>query len=265
MSKTLAERLWTARTVGGLVPRAAADDLRDDAEAYAVQREIEAHAGFRRAGWKVGATSDMAQELLDVTGPASAPMFEPHCLQSPAEVAIFEGQGASVECEFAFRFGRPLPSRTDEYSRDQVLDAVEALLPSIEVVACRFEGGFLGMDGTRLIADMTGNLAWVWGTGTDDWRGRDLATHRIVLSKNGERVTEGTGAQVLGDPLNVLIWTAHHLSRQGEGIAAGDVVSTGTCTGLTAVIPGDAVLADFGDLGSVEVRFRAGVGDSAGI
>ena len=44
-------------------------------------------------------------------------------------------------------------------------------------------------------------------------------------------------------------------------IAAGEVVSTGTCTGVVAVQPGDVMTAEFGDLGAVEVAFRARVRD----
>ena len=36
------------------------------------------------------------------------------------------------------------------------------------------------------------------------------------------------------------------------GLKAGDIVSTGTCTGIDAIKPGDEVIADFGSLGRVE-------------
>jgi 2-keto-4-pentenoate hydratase len=49
-----------------------------------------------------------------------------------------------------------------------------------------------------------------------------------------------------------MLWLANQ-QRSGRGLKAGDIVSTGTCTGLDKVKPGDAVLADFGTLGSVEL------------
>ena len=36
---------------------------------------------------------------------------------------------------------------------------------------------------------------------------------------------------------------------------AGDIVSTGTCTGHLFAAPGDTVRADFGPLGVVEAHF----------
>ena len=148
MSENLAQRLWAARTGGGTVPLAAGDVLIGTEDAYAVQREIATLAGLPRAGWKVGTTSEAAQRLLGTSAPATAPMFQPLCFESPAELGIFEGQSTSVESEFAFRFDRPLPRRDSAYSRQEVLDAVEALVPSIEVVSRRFEGGFKGLGGS---------------------------------------------------------------------------------------------------------------------
>ncbi len=80
---------------------------------------------------------------------------------------------------------------------------------------------------------------------------------RCGCTGDGEAVADGVGANALGDPLNVLEWTANHLSALGDGIRAGEVVSTGTCTGLTPIAPGETLVADFGDLGRVEVRFVA--------
>jgi 2-keto-4-pentenoate hydratase len=250
----LARALWRARTGGGVVARAAAGAIASTAAAYDVQRRVAAVAGLGRAGWKVGATSVAAQTLLGVSEPATAPMFAADCHDSPAEIAVFAEQSTSVECELAFRFTGALPPRDTAYGRAEVLAAVGAVLPAIEVVGCRFEGGFAGLGTLPLIADLAANIAWVRGSERADWRRFDLTRHAVRLSRGGRMVAEGIGANALGDPLRVLEWTANHLSGLGDGIAAGEVVSTGTLTGVVAVNPGDHLLADFGELGPVEAR-----------
>ena len=251
----LANLLWKARSSGGLVPAEAASGIDSIEAAYGVQRKVEALVAMPRYGWKVGATSQEAQRVLDIEEPATAPMFAPTSFQSPADVAVFAGQSASVESEFAFRFVRDLPNRPTPYSLEEVLDAVDALLPAIEIVGGRFEGGFGGLGPIRLIADMVAHTAFVSGQETADWRGIDLKSHSITLFRNGEKVGEGTGSRVLGDPLLVLHWTANHLVSRGESIKAGQIVTTGTCTGITPVTEEDDVLiADFGALGKVEVK-----------
>jgi 2-keto-4-pentenoate hydratase len=48
----------------------------------------------------------------------------------------------------------------------------------------------------------------------------------------------------------------NHQSARGKGLTAGEIVSTGTCTGLDSVHPGDVARADFGALGMVEIDFK---------
>ena len=69
---------------------------------------------------------------------------------------------------------------------------------------------------------------------------------------NGDR--RGRGAGALADPMNVMVWLANQQSRFGRGLKAEEIVSTGT--GLDAVKPGDAVVADFGPLGCVELMLE---------
>ena len=251
----LATALWRARTAGGVVPRAAADWLVSVEAAYDVQREITNLAAQPRIGWKIGTTSIAAQRLLGTDGPLSAPLFAHHCFACPVEIAVFADQDASVESEFSFRFARDLPPRKRAYDRAKVLGAVAAVFPAIEVVGCRFEGGFDNLGAVRLVADMVANTAWVKGRERADWRGMDLKVHPVRLYRNGEPVAKGVGADALGDPLNVLVWTANHLSALGDGIKADEVMSTGICTGVTPIAANETLVAHFGELGRIEVRF----------
>ena len=71
------------------------------------------------------------------------------------------------------------------------------------------------------------------------------------MAINDEVTAVGSGSRALGDPLNVLLWLANKLSERNLGLVAGDIVATGTCTGLDRVEPGDVARADFGTLGAV--------------
>ena len=53
-----------------------------------------------------------------------------------------------------------------------------------------------------------------------------------------------------------LLWLANHRRRRG-GLAAGQVVTTGTCTGLFRAPPGARVRALFAGRPKVELRFSA--------
>ncbi len=253
----LAGLLHQAAMDGSVVHRSEGDCLKSVEAAYAVQRIASGMAGLPKVGWKVGATSVEPQRLLGANEPATAPMFRPNCMTSPATVTVFPNQSPCIEGEFAFRFSGSLPPRSETYTMEEVLEAVESVLPAIEVVGCRFEGGFDGLGALRLVADATAHTAFVSGSDSDEWRSMDLKSHGVAMFRNGEKISEGTGANVLDGPLSVLLWTANHLSRLGDSIEAGEVITTGTCTGITSVKPGDVAFADFGSLGKVELRISS--------
>ena len=55
--------------------------------------------------------------------------------------------------------------------------------------------------------------------------------------------------------MNVLDWFVNTFRGQGRAIEKGWFVMTGTTTGIHAPARGQRAVADFGDLGNVEVTF----------
>ena len=88
---------------------------------------------------------------------------------------------------------------------------------------------------------------------TAPWRDHDLAQHALTARRNGEFVSEGKGANALGDPRIALTWIANELTAYGEHLRAGDVVTTGTCVVPFSLSPGDRAEVDFGAFGTLEV------------
>lgn len=254
----LAQRIWEARRDGDVLPRAVVAGITGAAAAYNLQAAAVEAAGLHRIGWKVAATSDMAVELLKVSGPSIGPVFAERTQASPAEIAIFPAQGPAVECEFAFRLARDLDDGDAPYDRAQLIAAVGAVVPAVEVVASRFEGGFADVGDGLTIADFCFNHAWVHGSDVTDCLGLDLTTAAIRLEKDGTQVADGVGANVLGDPLTALAFAADTAAAIGRPLRAGEIVSTGTCTGVTPVAPGSRIRADFGSLGEIAISFVAG-------
>ncbi len=73
------------------------------------------------------------------------------------------------------------------------------------------------------------------------------------LQLNGNLVASGGAAEVFGNPIAAMLWLTHALDSRGSTLQAGDIVATGSCTGLAQVAPGQRVRAAFGHLGHVEL------------
>lgn len=251
----VAEALWNARAQGGVIAIDPAQRPADDASAYAVQAEAIGMSGIEQVGWKIGAAAQAAMDMLGVGAPFLAPVLAPHCVGDGAEVALVAGQAPGLETEFLVGLGEDLPPREQPYGADEVAAAVASIAPAFEIVASRFEGGLKG-NGLLVIADGGGNAAVVQGAPVHDWRRFDLAEHRLQLSINGEETSSGSGsALIYGDPIAMVTWLANQAEVAPRGLRQGDLVMTGTCTGLTPVKSGDRASADFGALGEVHVRF----------
>lgn len=224
------------------------------ADAYAVQDRVRVLWGERVVAWKAGATALPVQQKFGLGEPFAGPAFAPDTVSSPARLPAARFAHLALESEFAFRFGSTVPPRATPYTREEVLAAVDALVPAIEIVNPRFETLPFGR-GTTAIADCAVNGGLVTGEPVGDFRDLDLAAHAVRLEVDGEVKAEGTGALVLGDPVTSLLWTINHLSARGITLAPGELISTGTTTGIVYVAPGATAVADFGTLGAVEVTF----------
>lgn len=255
MTTELARLLWQARRDGGVVRPDYIDPPKTSAEAHAIQHQIAALSGYAARGFKVGSTSLEAQRILGTDEPGAGLLLAPFVHESPARVTIVAEHTPAVEGEFAFRLGRDLPPRDRPYSLDEVASAVAAVAGAIEVVGSRFAGGLAGKGRLLVTADCGANVALVCGAWHERFPLADLPNHPVTMTVNGTPRGSGTGSRALGDPLNVLVWLANEQSAAGLGLKAGEIVSTGTCTGLDAVMPGDGVRADFGILGEVEISF----------
>jgi 2-keto-4-pentenoate hydratase len=221
---------------------------------YAMQTSAAERWGDQVVGWKVGATSKEIQELFGIGEPIYGRVFAKTTWASPARLKARAFQHLMLETEFSFAFRETLPTRPAPYTRAEVLAAVDAVVPSIEIISPRFQR--LTVDRIpQLVADFSANGGAVLGKPCTDWRRLDLAAHAVSLSIDGVQCRAGTGALVLGDPLKVLEWLVETLRAQGLAITQGQFVMTGTMTGLHSPKPGQTAVADFGALGKVEAAF----------
>jgi 2-keto-4-pentenoate hydratase len=161
-----------------------------------------------------------------------------------------------VEAEFAFSMRDGLSARRTPYEHAEVAAAVAAVWPVLEICDTRL-ADWKAASIEEIIADNGFHGGLVVGRGVADWQSLGLARHEVALSINGAVCAKGASAAVLGEPFDGLIWIANDLARRGYALSAGDIVATGTWTGLHFVSAEAAVVADFGSLGRVELKIRA--------
>ena len=169
---------------------------------------------------------------------------------SPARLAASKGVHEGVEGEIAFRFLRDLPPRGEDYSRAEGVKAMSALA-AIEVVSGRFADR-RSRPPMEQLADCLLNGALVLGGELGDWARLDIANLRVTVWVNGEPVLQHLGGHPIGDPVGVAVALVN-LMRKQYGVKAGQVVTTGSCTRILSLQPGDRYEVEFEGLGGAEL------------
>jgi 2-keto-4-pentenoate hydratase len=217
-----------------------------------VQAKAVAALGWTACGYKIGATNLAVQQALACTEPVSGPLFREAELASGAEFRVTPGL-LGLESEFAFRLARDYPGRDGVLDLASLADAVAECRAAIEVVGRRLEAD-IPLNQKSVIADFGISVAFALGDAIPNWRDGALLDAPVRALVDGKPVAQGNGHLVLGNPLESLLWLARKLAAGGSGLRAGEVVLTGTCTGITQVAAGQTFEARFGDEGCVKLR-----------
>lgn len=218
--------------------------------AYAVQQANTDHwvaAGRRVVGRKIGLTSEVVQRQLGVNQPDFGVLFEDMRLYDGAAVPYRAVLQPRVEAEVAIVLGRSLDDPDLEF--EELVAAVDHLLPAIEVVGSRIAGWDITILDT--VADNASSGMFVLGTVPVDPNAVDLAGAKMSMLVDGVERSTGSSAACLGHPYNAAVWVARRMAEAGTPLGPGDVIMTGALGPMTDLTPGVQVEATIEGLGTV--------------
>jgi 2-keto-4-pentenoate hydratase len=254
MNKTVAKSLAEGRRSGHKMKAYPGDAPETKRQALDLQQAVYEALGWQPIGWKIACTSRRAQLALKTDGPFPGRLFSERQFSSGQQVPTEADNFRVTEPEIVFRMGRSLSPRVQPYDTDEVLAAVDAVHPGLEIVNPRLPKGFDDVVGWY-IADGALNDAIVIGPPSRPLSRDDYAGIKAVAQRNGTVVGTGVGANALAGPDIVLTWLANDLSARGLVLEAGSIVTTGVITEMFSADPGDEITATFAGVGEVSARF----------
>ena len=250
--RSIADRLIDAeRTRSAIEPFTKTNPFLGVETAYAAQALFYGErvtAGEQVVGLKLGLTSRVKQLALGIDRPVYGHLTSGMIVPFGEPVRPAELISPKVEPELAFLMGRELGEHPGVAA---VLEAVDAVMPALEIVDSRYGAPIRLVDS---VADNAGAARVVLGAVARP--PRELTDLRLLgcVFRHQRGVDTAAGGAVMGHPAAAISWLAARLADRGEHIEAGQVILSG---GLTSAIPlrkDMVVRAEFDGLGSVQVR-----------
>lgn len=223
-------------------------------DAYDIQRrwsEARIAGGAKIVGRKIGLTSRAMQQASKMTEPDYGVILDDALFYDGAQIETGSFIKPRLEVELAFIMGEDLSGAGCQVH--DVLRATEFVQPALEIIDYRTEVPRQIVD---TIADNAAFGAIVLGGRTIRPFDVDLRWVGATLSQNSVIEESGVSAAVMGHPAAGLAWLVNKLAQHGGGLKKGDIVLSGSFTRPIDISSGDVILADFGPLGSLGVRFK---------
>ena len=243
----MAEYLWRARQArepyrnlpAELAPQSVAEAYEGQEAYYRLARSTYG----RVAGAKIATTTRVMQELMGIGHPCAGAIFAKTIHASPTRLKAGDFVNLRIECEIGLRLSQDLPAAQAPWTRDSVMPAVVAAMPTYELIEDR-NAVYRETDAKSMIVDNCWNGGIVVGDGPEG------ALPELVgipgrLTMNGKLIAEGRAE----DPYATLALLANTVAERGRGLDAGMVVITGSIVATVSIAPGDRAVFTVDGLG----------------
>ena len=229
-------------------------------EAYKIQDELKiiylTLKDNYMIGKKVGCTNKWAQKQINVEEPFYGNLFSKYSSISGCKLISNNFSEPYMEPEFSFRIKEDINIANAPFTFDQIIDLTETVMGSVEIVDFRFNNELKKIGINNLIATNGASEYWIKGLKEFKLNEINLSDHPVKVFVNDKLKEEGNASNVLGNPLNSLLWVINKLSLKGEPLLKGNVVSTGTCTVAIPLEKKYNVRVNFADMGNIDFQFN---------
>jgi 2-keto-4-pentenoate hydratase len=207
----------------------------------AIQNRTLELLGEKIGGWKCGIPTPngvMLAPIMASTITRTAP-------------APFPGKKAVLEPEIAYVMAHDLPARDSAYTDEEIRAAVQEARFCLELINTRFanknEASFL-----EVLADCFNNWGLFVGPVVENVFTRPLDKLHAKITTPTATIFDDTRSHPSGDPWTSFSWLVHYLNGRGQGLKAGDIVTTGSYAGIVDVPANEPLRIELVGVGVIE-------------
>lgn len=194
-------------------------------------------------GYKAGLTNPAVQKRFGATAPVWGTLYAPMLLANGAVVDAAFGARPLFEADMLVRVSDAAINSAK--TPEDVLRAIDQVIPFIELPDLMVQAP-PKLNGAAVTAINVGARFGVLGTPipvpamrAERYQLLDGLRDMVAIVKgDGAELDRGVGSDVLGHPLNAVVWLAQDLARNGLAMKPGDLISLGSFSKLMPPKPG---------------------------
>ncbi|WP_312834408.1 2-keto-4-pentenoate hydratase [Comamonas sediminis] len=221
--------------------------------------------GKKPIGYKAGLTSAAMQKRFQTDKPVWGVLYEGALLPNRSAVPAAFGARPMFEADMLVRVSSSAINRAT--TPLQVLNHIDRIVPFVELPDLVVENP-AQLDGAAVEAINVGARMGVMGQAlaVPQFRAERYALLNALQSmqvditdQSGTRLGGGRGGDLMGQPLNAVVWLAQALQAEGQRLKVGDWISLGSYSALLPPQPGQQIRVEYKGLEGaqpVELRFE---------
>ncbi|MGB5720154.1 MAG: hypothetical protein WBM34_05610 [Woeseiaceae bacterium] len=228
-------------------------------QAYSIQSASLAQWPDDVGGWKVGLLSEADSQRFSAERLAG-PIFRTSILHTESgsceTMPIYVGGFAAVEAEFILELGTEVRPFGARYSNKQLIDIVSAMYVGAEIASSPM-AAVNKLGPTCVVSDFGNNAGLILGPSIPNWSSRSLDSLTSSVTVDDVVVGKASADAIPGGPLQAMRFLLELCSTRGITLPVGTLISTGATTGIHEVTVASKSRVDFGELGFLNVEFKA--------
>jgi 2-keto-4-pentenoate hydratase len=231
-----------AKTAGPCIPESYRPA--DTDSALAIQERVLELLGETVGGWKCGVPNPLTGPILAAI-PASA------ILRSlPCAVPGAKGQ---IEPEIAFVIAHDLPPRATPYSDAEIRAAIRESRMVLELITTRYADKASATP-PEILADAYNHHGLLIGPVIPNALDHPLERLHVTIRTAAGALYDNERGHPSGHPMKAFTWLVHFLNGRGQGLKAGEIVTTGSYAGIVEAPLGVPIQIQLNGLASLEVE-----------
>lgn len=229
----------------------------NEKDAYRIQNcihKILNKNGDKVIGRKIGCTTKVMQDYLDISYPCAGIIREKQCYRSGIILDYSNYHKVGVECELAIRLSKDI-HYANKPDIAILYESIEEIITAIEIVDDRYSN-WKNFTASYLIADDFFSAGCVLGSSRSSFNIKEMGKLEGEMLINGIEVGRGLGNDILGNPISALEWLVSRKDIIGEYIPKGQIILLGSLVQTKWLSLGDSVEVNIKDIGSASVSFK---------